>query len=252
MPFFCRPLGVLGPPEILGFGSRPRGAHGFTLIELLLVIAIIGVLSSLVLPSLARARRQSHRAACLSNLHQLYLSLHSFAMENDDGVPLGYRGGRKQWNTMIYSGTNRKFVLFGRLFLADLMPTPRALYCPAERSPGQAYNTSENPWPPGQGSVSVQGGYGGLPSVDWGQEDLPARLPRWTDYSDRVLLSDTLSLPERVDSRHREGVNVTVGDGSARWVPRGVFQAPLQKCEGLSSANNDAQDEVWASLNLQR
>ncbi len=234
------------------FPSTLRKPGAFTLIELLVVIAIIGILASLLLPSLARARRQSHRAACFSNLHQVYLSLQHFAMENDDAVPLGYRGGRKQWNTMIYSGTTQKYVLFGRLFLAELMVAPRAFYCPAERAPGQSFNTPDNPWPPGQGAVSVQGGYGASPSVDWAQDEVPAKMPRWTDFAGRALLSDTISLPERVDSRHRDGVNVSMGDGSALWIPRSVFQTPLETCVGLSPSNNKAQDEVWSLLDQRR
>ena len=45
--------------------------YGFTLIELLLVIVIIGVLASLLLPTLSRAKGLAKRVACQSNLHQL-------------------------------------------------------------------------------------------------------------------------------------------------------------------------------------
>jgi len=48
---------------------------GFTLIELLVVIAIIAILASILFEPLLRARGMARRAACASNLKQLYLSL---------------------------------------------------------------------------------------------------------------------------------------------------------------------------------
>lgn len=50
----------------------------FTLLELLIVIAMIGILVSLLLPSLTKAREAGKKAVYLSNNHPIYLSLATY------------------------------------------------------------------------------------------------------------------------------------------------------------------------------
>lgn len=58
--------------------------RAFTLIELLVVIAIIGLLVSILLPSLSGARKYSQRAVCLTHLRQLSHGWHMYADDNED------------------------------------------------------------------------------------------------------------------------------------------------------------------------
>lgn len=44
---------------------------GFTLLEIMIVVAIIGLLASIAIPSFMRARTTSQQKACISNLRQI-------------------------------------------------------------------------------------------------------------------------------------------------------------------------------------
>ncbi len=60
---------------------------GFTLLELLVVVAIIGILASMLLPGLARAMETARRASCANNLHQVGMALQMYADEADGRYP---------------------------------------------------------------------------------------------------------------------------------------------------------------------
>lgn len=67
--------------------SRARRRSAFTLIEILVVIGIIGVLLSILLPSISRARRSAQSVACLSNLKQLGLATAMYLNEQKNYLP---------------------------------------------------------------------------------------------------------------------------------------------------------------------
>lgn len=58
------------------------GRAGFTLVELLVVVAIIGALIAILLPTLSTARKHAQSVVCASNLRQLYLAQNFYADEH--------------------------------------------------------------------------------------------------------------------------------------------------------------------------
>lgn len=56
---------------------------GFTLIELLVVIAIIGILASMLLPTLAKAKKKANRVKCTSGQSQIAKAFIGYASEYD-------------------------------------------------------------------------------------------------------------------------------------------------------------------------
>jgi prepilin-type N-terminal cleavage/methylation domain-containing protein/prepilin-type processing-associated H-X9-DG protein len=59
----------------------------FTLIELLVVIAIIAILAGLLFPVLSRAKDESKKASCLSDVRQLSLATSMYLSDFDGGYP---------------------------------------------------------------------------------------------------------------------------------------------------------------------
>jgi prepilin-type N-terminal cleavage/methylation domain-containing protein len=103
----------------------------FTLIELLVVIAIIAILAGLLLPALARAREESRRKACNSNLGQVVKACVTYQEPNGDYFPAGM-----QYGDMLAPSTADEPRYFNPMVsLCLLYPTyvdnPKVFGCPS-------------------------------------------------------------------------------------------------------------------------
>jgi prepilin-type processing-associated H-X9-DG protein len=233
-------------------------------VELLVVIGIIAVLIAILLPSLNKAQEAARRATCLSNLRQVHHAFHFYALDHRDQVPLGHRSRSKQFNSMVYSTTaGGRWVLFGLLVEARLIREPRVLFCPSEGNAKFMHDTDANPWPP-PGTVpaaNVQAGYGARPEQEL--PDDPANppphlaglaMPRLARFRNKAIFADLTAARDRVLTRHRVGVNVLYGDGSAAWIGLGQFDQPEARWPeptfppSADEALRATHDAIWAAL----
>lgn len=111
--------------------SRSRAsASAFTLIEILVVVAIIALLISILLPSLAAARNQARNAKCLANMRDMATGANTFAMAHKGRFQL-VTGGEALPNKNAYDMAGPKVDPSRSLYLYESGELPAGAQGPA-------------------------------------------------------------------------------------------------------------------------
>jgi len=63
---------------------------GFTLVEIMIVVAIIGLLAAIAIPSFLNARTRSQTSACQNNLRQISGSKDQYALDHNNTAPTAF------------------------------------------------------------------------------------------------------------------------------------------------------------------
>jgi prepilin-type N-terminal cleavage/methylation domain-containing protein len=125
------------------------GPKGFTLIELLCVMALIGILASLLLPVINQARARAKRIACLNNLREVGLAFQGFAHDHNGQFPMSVpaiAGGSQEFTTTSYQVAGEFYFSFRHFqALSNDLVTPKLLACPADtRLPVPSFASFDN------------------------------------------------------------------------------------------------------------
>jgi len=215
--------------------------RAFTLIEVLVVIAVLAILAALLLPVLSRAKDSGRRAACTSNLHQLFIATSLYAADHEGVYPPD--SATHHWPHQLFSG-------YENLDVLRCPADPAASQASGPVSPDTAPRSfvmnsfadefaASAPQPSLSGSISA-----GSPST---MNEYFVRLP-----SDTVIFGEKKSgkpafivdvtsssqSPLQVveHSRHGRGKALRTGgsnhayaDGSTRFIPYGQSLSPVNQ-----------------------
>jgi prepilin-type processing-associated H-X9-DG protein len=204
--------------------------HAFTFVELLVVLGVLGFLTLLLIPALARTQTNSSAGQCLNNHRQLMRAWQMYAGDNDEKLP-----GKKHGTTIVANDANAPWVQgwldwgtshnnTNLVILTDERYASLAKYvgrsatvfkCPADRygSPvqltlGRIYRTR---------SVSMNQYVGGAES-----SALPGTAYREyakvTDITKPAPASLFVFVDEHPDSINDPTLLTTMGSATANWI----------------------------------
>jgi prepilin-type N-terminal cleavage/methylation domain-containing protein/prepilin-type processing-associated H-X9-DG protein len=126
---------------------------GFTLIELMVVVAIIALLISILLPSLAKAREQAYQVKCAAHLSGIFKGIYYYTTDVGNGGSLPQMGYFNMWPDAWWGTQILPYVNLNRSRVGE---RNGFYHCPADGDPRYVLIQGSRSGSPGGTLSSVQ------------------------------------------------------------------------------------------------
>ena len=239
-----------------------------TVIELLVVMAILGILISLLMPALGDARAKGRQAICQSNQSQLVRAMIMYSSKYDNAFPVGgVRNTRTSmfiWSKQAYwqqksHGDGQGWLPLGLLYADDNSLSSYDLWsCPSrsDRSSFWCQARKEDfplvtsPWIEMK-TIASDYVVRNDDDLKWGAKYRPKFTKIHQFENNFTTTSDAFSTYDHWNNAHgKDGVNIfsTIDGSSTISKDKNVKNQILTLPTNLGSVNNNDIEQVWQKI----
>ena len=240
---------IPSPPMTLSATATRRASRAFTLIELLTVIAIIGILAAIIIPTVGKVRASAKSTQCLSNLRQIALAISLYPQDNKGYYPRGGSNPSPDGTLVNYAKAVYPYIP-NRGNTATGVITNKVFVCPSEAlqpeasTPGSVVQYTATFALEAGSAASVATGLSGNGPRQVSSIINPSRtyllldgVPRSTSdlscdssCTHNAALTDLQATPTtavKISFRHNENINAAFVDGHTAKVSFATLKAEL-------------------------